>query len=275
MFNLIVSGGLESERRGSIMAGRVFEYTENDLKNRFKPDGKLDTSGLMALPTLFMREGVGDEMAGIGWVTRIERKGTDYHFQYSIDPDVSRMSNAEIYDLAPDLHMDRFEFSRNHWAVKDVDLFQVLYRSKPERRIAPKIFQLSEKPVNPKLISFMMPFSGPFNLVYQDVKAALEAESYQCNRADDMWVHDHIMTDIIELICTSAAIVCDLSARNPNVFYEAGIAHMLGKEVILITQSHDDVPFDLRPIRYLHYLNNGEGRAKLAREVLARVQDVT
>lgn len=275
MFNLIVSGGLEDGRRGSIMAGRVFEYTEKDLEGRFKPDDRLDVPGLMAMPTLLMREGFGDEVAGIGWITRIERKGTDYQFQYSIDPDVPRMTNGDVYDLASDLHIDSFEFSRNHWAVKDVDLFQVLYRAKPASRIAPNIFQLSEKPVNPKLISFMMPFSGPFTSVYNDVKAALGAEGYQCQRADDMWVHAHIMTDIIELICTSAVIVCDLSTKNPNVFYEAGIAHMLGKEVILITQSHDDVPFDLKPIRYIHYLNNGEGREKLASEVLARVRKVT
>lgn len=118
---------------------------------------------------------------------------------------------------------------------------------KPASRIAPDIFQLSEKRVNPKLISFMMPFSGPFTAVYNDVKAALEEAGYQCQRADDMWVHAHIMTDIIEMICTSAVIVCDLSTKNPNVFYEAGVAHMLGKEVILISQSHDDVPFDLKP----------------------------
>lgn len=275
MFSLIVSGGLESERRGSIMAGRVFEYTEKDLESRFKPDGRLDVAGLMAMPTLLMREGVGDEVAGIGWITRIERKGADYQFQYTVDPDVPRMTNADVYDLASELHIDSFEFSRNHWAVKEVDLFQVLYRAKPASRIAPKIFQLSEKPANPKLISFMMPFSGPFTSVYQDVRTALEGAGYQCKRADDMWVHAHIMTDIIELICTSAVIVCDLSTKNPNVFYEAGIAHMLGKEVILITQSHDDVPFDLKPIRYLHYLNNGEGRGKLASEVLARIQAVT
>ena len=121
----------------------------------------------------------------------------------------------------------------------------------------------------------MMPFSGPFTSVYQDVKSVLEADGYQCQRADDMWVHAHIMTDIIELICTSAVIVCDLSGKNPNVFYEAGIAHTLGKEVVLITQSPEDVPFDLRPIRYLDYLNNGEGRARLAGDILARVQAVT
>jgi len=275
MFNLIVSGGLENERRGSIVAGRVFEFTPEELEERFKPSSTLDISGVMALPTLFMEEGFGDEIARVGWLTRIERKGTEYQLHYSMDPDIPRMTNADIHELASDLHMDSFEFHRNHWAIKDVDLFHVLYRQKLAKRAVPTVFQLSEKPINPKLVSFMMPFSGQFTSVYQDVKAVLEADGYQCKRADDMWVHAHIMTDIIELICTSAVIVCDLSGKNPNVFYEAGIAHTLAKEVILITQSHDDVPFDLRPIRYLEYDKNGEGRAKLAADILARVHDVT
>ncbi len=275
MFNLVVSGGLESDRRGSINAGRVFEYTPDELERRFQPSGILDISGVMALPTLFMEEGIGDEIAGIGWLSRIERRGTDYQLHYTLDPDIPRMTNSDIYELATELHIDSFEFHRNHWAIKDADLFYVLHRRNLTKRATPSVFQLSEKTVKPKLVSFMMPFSDPFTTVYQDVKSVLETDGYQCHRADDMWVHDHIMTDIIELICTSAVIVCDLSGKNPNVFYEAGIAHTLGKEVILITQSHDDVPFDLRSIRYLSYLNNGEGRAKLAQEILSRVQAVT
>lgn len=275
MFNLIVAGGLENDRRGSIMAGRVFEYTPVELEERFQEGGMLDISGVMSLPTLLMEEGTGDEVAGVGWLTRVERKGTEYQLHYSLDTDIPRMTNSEIHELASDLHMDDFEFHRNHWAIKDVDLFHVLLRRKLAKNPAPKVFQLSEKPVSPKLVSFMMPFSGSFTSVYQDAKAVLEGHGYRCQRADDMWVHSHIMTDIIELICTSAVIVCDLSDKNPNVFYEAGIAHTLGKEVILIAQSHDDVPFDLRPIRYLHYLNNSEGRSKLAAEVLARVRAVT
>jgi hypothetical protein len=37
------------------------------------------------------------------------------------------------------------------------------------------------------------------------------------------------------------------------VFYETGIAHTVGKEVILITQNMDDVPFDLRHLRCILY----------------------
>ncbi len=66
-------------------------------------------------------------------------------------------------------------------------------------------------------------------------------------------------------------MICDCTGKNPNVFYEAGIAHTLGKEVILITQSASDVPFDLRHLRYVSYLNNREGRKELAVQVQARL----
>ena len=69
-------------------------------------------------------------------------------------------------------------------------------------------------------------------------------------------------------------MICDCSGRNPNVFYEAGIAHTLGREVILIAQSDHDIPFDLRHLRYVRYLNNDQGRAELSAALLARIQTI-
>ena len=45
--------------------------------------------------------------------------------------------------------------------------------------------------------------------------------------------------------------------------YETGIAHTLGRPVVPISQSVDDVPFDLRHHRFVKYLPNGEGLASL------------
>lgn len=275
MFNLIVSSQVQDNRRGFIMAERVFGFTNDAIKAKFVSDKFINFDEIMKFPTLLMDEGRGTEIARIAWLSRVTRKGSDYQLDYAVDRDFPNLTNAEIDALQTELDMHDWELGTNHWAIKDVDLFEVLFRSSAGKRLAPAIFHLSEQPVNPKLVSFMMPFSAPFTDVYRDIKAVLELNGYQCKRADDMWVHAHIMTDIIELICTSAVIVCDLSTKNPNVFYEAGIAHTLGKEVILITQSHDDVPFDLRPIRYLSYLNNGEGRKHLTAAVLARVQAIT
>ena len=78
--------------------------------------------------------------------------------------------------------------------------------------------------------------------------------------------------DIVELIARSKVVVCDLTGKNANVFYEVGIAHTLGREVVLITQSAADVPFDLRHLRYIPYLSNSEGLEQLKESLLERVR---
>ena len=86
-----------------------------------------------------------------------------------------------------------------------------------------------------------------------------------------MWENASIITDIVNLIDRSRVVICDCTGRNPNVFYEIGIAHTLGREVILITQADADIPFDLRHLRYVKYLNNAEGRAVLRAALEARL----
>jgi hypothetical protein len=82
------------------------------------------------------------------------------------------------------------------------------------------------------------------------------------------------MQDVVSLIDRSRVVIADCTSRNPNVFYEIGIAHTLGREVILITQNDADIPFDLRHLRYVRYLNNGEGLADLERRLLPRLQAI-
>jgi hypothetical protein len=49
------------------------------------------------------------------------------------------------------------------------------------------------------------------------------------------------------------ALVAELTGKNTNVFYEVGLAHTLGKPVIIVTRNEDDVPFDLKALRYRYY----------------------
>src|SRR6266446_4083185 len=100
MFNLIVSGGLENERNGSISVSRVFEYTSDEMESRFKPNGRLDIPAVISLPTIFMEEGVSNEIVGIGWLSRIELRGKDYQLHYALDQAIPRMINADILALA-------------------------------------------------------------------------------------------------------------------------------------------------------------------------------
>ncbi len=93
-----------------------------------------------------------------------------------------------------------------------------------------------------------------------------------CYRADDLWNNSTIIQDVFELIYCSSVVIVDFSGKNPNVFYEVGIAHTLGKNVIPITQSIDDIPFDLRHHRTLKYLNNSEGLEELRKGLEKRLE---
>ncbi len=120
----------------------------------------------------------------------------------------------------------------------------------------------------------MMPFNAEFNAVYESIRQAADNVNLRCRRADDIWENAAIIQDVVALIDRSRVVVCDCTGRNPNVFYEAGIAHTLGREVILITQSEHDIPFDLRHLRYVPYLNNAEGRNALTEALQSRMQTI-
>ncbi|SDY65192.1 CHC2 zinc finger domain-containing protein [Citreimonas salinaria] len=123
------------------------------------------------------------------------------------------------------------------------------------------------------IIGVMMPFGG-FAPVYEAIKSACETTQLPAKRADEVWNHSVLINDILELINHSAVVICDLTGRNENVFYELGIAHAWGKPVIPITQNKDDVPFDLRHHRYLHYHNNSEGRQTLQDDLARKLQSL-
>ena len=103
-------------------------------------------------------------------------------------------------------------------------------------------------------IFVIMPFLEELLPVYEDhIVAAARELSLSIKRADDFFTTHHVMSDVWEAICSARVIVADCTGWNPNVFYEIGMAHVVGKPVILITQNPDDFPFDVRQIRYISY----------------------
>ena len=100
----------------------------------------------------------------------------------------------------------------------------------------------------------IMPFDDQFTTVFSHfIKPILEELGFNVERADDIENQRNILRDIVENIHNSALIIADLTTANANVFYELGLAHALRKPVILMTQSIEEVPFDLGPYRLLEY----------------------
>ncbi len=136
----------------------------------------------------------------------------------------------------------------------------------------PSVFQVPSKPLNERLVSVMMPFNPAFSGTYDAIKQVTDYMKLDCLRADDIWENSTFMQDIFDLIFCAKVVVVDFTGRNPNVMYETGIAHTLGKTVIPITQSLDDIPSDLGHHRALKYLPNKEGYKELSRELYNRLK---
>lgn len=138
----------------------------------------------------------------------------------------------------------------------------------------PSVFNVPSKPQNPKLISVMMPFSPSFSGTYTAIERVAQYMGLECVRADSIWDNSTFIQDIFDIIYCAKVVIVDFSGRNPNVMYETGIAHTLGKTVVPITQSVDDIPSDLGHHRALKYLPNEEGYRDLSNELYKRLQTI-
>ena len=129
-----------------------------------------------------------------------------------------------------------------------------LERSSRIVRINP-IFHGRDFLVNEQMVFMLSPFAEPFDTIYSDhIKPLVESfEGFRCLRADDIYDNRPVIEDIWRYTNEARILISELTGRNSNVFYETGIAHAIGKEVVLITQSMDEVPFDLRHLRCIVY----------------------
>lgn len=122
----------------------------------------------------------------------------------------------------------------------------------------------------------LMPFTLNLKPVYDDhIKKVAQTQKLSIARADDFFSQNSIIHEVWSAIAQASILIADCTGKNPNVFYEIGIAHTLGKPVILITQNQDDVPFDLRHIRYIHYEYTPSGMIKFESTLATTILEIT
>lgn len=296
MFNFLVSGNGEAwngEPYG-YERSRVFEYTEDAIVARFNELREDQLERLKSLPAVFAYESGKEMDARLGRITAIRLRNREVLVEYSFDEEAAPIPHELLLERKRTLDIGDWELNRTHWAVKDVDLLPFLQEQgllavgqaddEPEEvhledlpppepiPISPTAFRIPDEKPDPTLVSFMMPFDGEFDIVRDTVRSACEEAGLKCQRADEIWDHDEIIQDVFSLIYRSRIVVCDFTNKNPNVFYEAGIAHTLGKPVIPITQDLNEMPFDLRHRRALEYSVDADGLVTFRAKVLARIR---
>lgn len=114
----------------------------------------------------------------------------------------------------------------------------------------------------------IMPFESKFADAYNlGIKPACEAAGASCQRVDEQIFVANILQRIYDEITRADIVVADMTGRNPNVFYEAGFAHGVGKQVILVTQKGDEIPFDLKHYPFVIYENITMLKSELEKKV--------
>ncbi|WP_292972468.1 hypothetical protein [Mucilaginibacter sp.] len=101
----------------------------------------------------------------------------------------------------------------------------------------------------------MMPFAPPLGDYYSKIyEPAITKAGLRPVRADnDIFGTGKIIDQIWDGIIKAKVLIAELTTRNPNVYYELGLAHALRKPVVLISSNEEDVPFDLQHIRVIYY----------------------
>jgi len=146
----------------------------------------------------------------------------------------------------------------------------------PSTEVAkPKVVAV-KKPKQKETCFVIMPFGGWGDEYYETIYCpAINSAGLEPHRADDLFRPSTIVHDIWAYTRKAKILLADLTGKNPNVFYELGLAHALAKPVILVAESMEEIPFDFRSLRVITYDKHDPEWGPILREkVAASIKEV-
>lgn len=140
-----------------------------------------------------------------------------------------------------------------------ISLRQMLKQTDSSLSVDPLFGRPAPVPGDWARIFVAMPFADHMRHIYTDHILKVAARlAVTCKRGDDFFTANSIVHDVWSAIYHAELCIADCTRRNPNVFYELGIAHTLGRKVVLIAQTVEDVPFDVGHLRTIIYQESAD-----------------
>jgi hypothetical protein len=168
----------------------------------------------------------------------------------------SSLKFHEPYRLRVEFYGDRFTLFHN-----DVPILNAIdstyfsgFCGLRANRTEGRFENIEIQAVRPKCF-VIMPFDAELDFVYRVIKKTVEQHAMECQRADERVISEPIMEDVKSQIAGADLVVVDFTNRNPNVYFEAGLADAWKKKWIVLAQSTNDLAFDVRHIRTIIYSN--------------------
>lgn len=208
---------------------------------------------------------------------RLERKHT-YNFKRNI---------AELETVRSDLEQkvyiltERLAASDDRW--KDINHLllaaQTGRESSQDQPVYSPFFESlgikkEEMAVDGNLAFVLTPFHKKYEGRYHAIKEVCSSLGFECKRGDEEFVEGLLLPHIIKLLLKAAVVIANIDGRNPNVFYELGIAHAIGKKTILVSSEIDQLPFDIRAKKVVISRKTLELQEKLSNELASLIEQV-
>jgi hypothetical protein len=119
-----------------------------------------------------------------------------------------------------------------------------------------------------KLVFVLTPFSQDEHETFDTIKNVCLRAGLKCLRGDEEFIErGYILSHILRYLVKARIVIANINGRNPNVLYELGIAHAIGKPTILIGKSLSETPFDVQSKRIILYQGLNELDMRLSDEL--------
>jgi len=182
----------------------------------------------------------------IFYMQRLSRKFEDYkndQFRQSIENQIS--------ELTKELTANKDRFNNINHLIADGQKIRQIDKQDDVDFFAN--IGIRDNSVDKKLVFVLTPFNEQFNDQFYAIKDTIEEFGFTCSRGDEQNLSSNILPYIISQIKKSRVVVANISGRNPNVFYELGLAHALGKPVVIVSEALENIPFDISGTRILAF----------------------
>jgi hypothetical protein len=121
----------------------------------------------------------------------------------------------------------------------------------------------------------VMQYAEPYDTFYREViQNQAEASGFDVVRIDEKAGPGIIFQDIQREIEQAEIVIAEITPTNPNVFYELGYAHALGKPTILLARRESELPFDIRSFKVVFYNDTIGGKAEVERNLRKHLEAV-
>lgn len=147
------------------------------------------------------------------------------------------------------------------------------------------VFKTTDIKIKPNMCFGILPFNENRIKIFDNViKPALKNDlGISVFKSGDMAIsNSDMIEEIWKSINEAAFILADISDNNPNVFYEVGICHTLGKKMIPICDEDslekdykNHLPFDLNTRYTIFYKNTAPGGNDLVKKIEKSVKELT